>query len=625
MLLAGSVGGLGNLDGPADVARFSAPRGVAVDRAGVAYVTDGNAIRSVSPAGEVKTLAGRTDAAGYTDGPPGSARFHLPIGIAVHSSGDLIVADNQNKVLRRVTPSGLVSTFAGSGASGSDDGPALEATLDGPVHVLTDRLGNVYFSDWNTIRRIDASGSVTTLAVADKFLTRGPDAFLSISAFAFDAQGVLHVLDGALRRFVRVSSSGTPTLIAQFPPPSSNYASLNVADMVFGTDGNFYAPVNDTIWRILPTGTVEILAGRWNEGSATVDGTGAEAGFQTARGIAVDIGGDLLVTETFAGTIRRVGTTDGKVTTLAGQPVARAHRDGVRSDARFARLEHQSSGLVVTQAGTLLLADDLQVRAIDPQGLTTTVMQSPAFSLHYPLTLTADPAGKLIVAGSSPAFRTGDGRTGELPGAPAVANASALAMDESGNLYASVNEFAPVGRKLIRPDELVGSQLRHLSPAGQATVLAGDSLKLGSTDGSGSSALFSDVRGIAVDRDGTVYLADRANHAIRRIAPDGTVSTWVGKAGEPGAVDGPRAIARLNQPVDVALDPTGVLYVAEAGNQLVRRVGPDGNVTTIVGTPGSVGVRLGALPASLGDLSAIAVDGIRLYIATRSAVLVAVP
>ena len=394
--------------------------------------------------------------------------------------------------------------------------------------------------------------------------------------------------------------------------------------MVFGADGNFYAPVNDTIWRISPTGTVEILAGRWNEGFATVDGTGAEAGFQTARGIAVDTGGALLVTETYAGTVRRVGTTDGKVTTLAGRPVTRAHRDGVGGDARFARLEHQSSGLVATQAGTLLLADDMQVRAIDPQGSTTTVMQSPTVGLHHPLTLTADPAGNLIVAGSSPAFRTSDGRTGEIPGAPVVANASALAMDESGNLYASFNEFAPADCKLCGL-ELVGSQLRRLSPAGQATVLAGDLLKRGATDGSGSSALFSDVRGIAVDRDGTVYLADRANHAIRRIAPDGTVSTLVGKAGEPGAVDGPVATARLNQPVDVALDPTGALYVADAGNQLVRRLGTDGNVTTLVGTPGSVGVKLGALPASLGDLSAIAVDGERLYIATRSAVLVAVP
>jgi sugar lactone lactonase YvrE len=617
-LLAGSVGGYGNLDGPADVARFTSLRGVAIDSAGVAYVADGSAIRSVSPAGEVKTLAGQTGATGRADGPGSSARFNLPIGVVVHPSGDLIVADTQNNILRRVTPSGVVSTYAGSGARGSDDGPALQATLDAPVNVVIDRHGDVVFSDWGTIRRIDASGRVTTIASVG----------LGVVAFAFDAQNVLHVFDGSSRQFLRLSSSGNPTLIAQFPAPSSNIQTLSVWDMVVGADGNFYAPVSNQIWRISPTGTVEVLAGQWNATSTPppVDGTGIEARFQGTTGIAMDAGGALLVADLAAGTLRHVDP-DGRVTTLAGRTEALGHRDGVGGDVRFARLEDQSSGLVMTPSGTLLLADDTFVRAIDPQGRSTTMMQAPGLILrpHW-LTLTTEPSGKLILAGSSPTYRTSDGRTGALPGATAAANASALATDENGNLYATYNEYSREGcRDRLCFPYLVGSELRRISPGGQATVLAGDLTRIGAADGGAGTALFSDARGIAVDRDGIAYLADSRNHTVRRITPHGPESTLAGKAGEPGAVDGPGAAARLNQPIDVALGPRGALYVADAGNQLVRRIGPDGIVTTVVGTPGSVGVKLGALPASLGDLSAIASDGERLYIATRSAVLVAVP
>jgi len=144
--LAGS-GTSGGADGVGGGATFAAPIGVAVDAIGNVYVADalGHKIRKVSPVGAVTTLAG--SGAGSTNGSGSGASFNSPRGVAVDGAGNVYVADYSNNRIRKVTATGDVTTFAGSGSSGSSDGSAGSATFHGPVGVAVDSVGNVYVAD----------------------------------------------------------------------------------------------------------------------------------------------------------------------------------------------------------------------------------------------------------------------------------------------------------------------------------------------------------------------------------------------------------------------------------------------------------------------------------------------
>ncbi|HEY2713833.1 MAG TPA: putative Ig domain-containing protein [Chthoniobacterales bacterium] len=166
--LAGSPGNLGSADGLGDAARFNEPFGLAIDAAGNIFVADtaNETIRMVTPAGFVTTIAGTAGVAGYLDGEGLAAQFHQPSGLALDKMGNLYVGDTFNHAIRRITSGGSVSTFAGVGRSkGSDDGIGAEALFFRPSGVSIDSLGNLYVADSNNylVRKITPSASVTTL------------------------------------------------------------------------------------------------------------------------------------------------------------------------------------------------------------------------------------------------------------------------------------------------------------------------------------------------------------------------------------------------------------------------------------------------------------------------------
>jgi sugar lactone lactonase YvrE len=284
---------------------------VAVDGAGNVYVADFNnsLIRKITPAGVVTTLAGAAGQTGGADGKGAAARFNYPEGVALDKAGNLYVADTGNDAIRKITPSGVVTTLAGTaGQSGSADGTGAAARFTTPIGIGLDSAGNVYVTARN-LRKITPSGVVTTLA-------------------------------GTLQRG---SANGTGSA-AQFSGP---------AGLVVDSAGNIYVAdaLNDEIRKVTPAGVVTTLAGTANQ-SGSADGTRAAAQFNAPCGIALDGAGNFYVADTNNDTIRRI-TAAGVVTTLAGTAGQGGSADGKGGAALF----NGPFGLALDGAGNLYVGD----------------------------------------------------------------------------------------------------------------------------------------------------------------------------------------------------------------------------------------------------------------------------
>ena len=131
----------------------------------------------------------------------------------------------------------------------------------------------------------------------------------------------------------------------------------------------------------------------------------------------------------------------------------------------------------------------------------------------------------------------------------------------------------------------------------------------GHADGAASAARFSNPRGVALDNSGNAYVVDTDNHTIRKITPSGTVTTLAGLAGSRGSTNGFGSAARFDTPQGIAVDTAGHIYVADAGNQTVRKITPAGLVTTLAGAPGLRGSADGtANSARFSSPTGVAVD-----------------
>ena len=245
--LAGVAGTRGEADGTGSAARFYDPQNLAVDRAGNIYVADGNgdAIRKVTPAGVVTTIAGSPLNAGAADGPGNLASFNDPTGINVDGFGNVYVADFGNDTIRKIAPGAIVTTIAGSpGVSGSADGTGSAASFNGPAGVGVDSSGNVYVADStnNTIRMVNPSGFVTTIAgqagVSGSIDGLATNSRLSTPGdVSIDNSGVVYVADSGnstIRRIIP-GLDEAPTFVAQPASQSVNVGSTAI--LSFGLSG----------------------------------------------------------------------------------------------------------------------------------------------------------------------------------------------------------------------------------------------------------------------------------------------------------------------------------------------------------------------------------------------------
>jgi len=651
--LAGDFGGTGNSDGTGANARFNlqsvaailhqaddailtfvTPGAVATDSRGNVYVADaGNQIiRKITAAGAVTTLTGTA--------------FNDPTSLAVDVSGNIFVADSGDNTIGKITPAGVV-TFAGTaGITGSADGtgaaasfnfvhqydiPTLGEYVEGYGTVATDGAGNVYVGDCGnfTVRKISPAAVVTTIAgqagipgSVDTLPGQPNSALLGCpDGLATDAAGNIYLTDSAVIDFPQ-GLAGADALRKITPAGVvSTLSGVSGGGVAIDGVGNFYVADSgsNTIQKISPAGSVTTFAGiPGTPGSA--DGPGVAATFNAPASVALDATGNVLVADTGNSTIRKI-TAAGVVTTFAGAAAHSGNSDGTGAAARFSA----PVGLAADVSGNVYVADtgNNLIRKITPGGVVTSLKVTVG---PTPWGLATDGAGNLYVVAAAVGTDaiqkiTPAGATTTFAGAAAnfafalqpaylgqpLTFAGAVATDAAGNVYVA---------------DTFNQTIRQITPSGVVTTLAGTNQVSGHVDGTGSAAQFSDPQGIATDSDANVFVADTGNNTIRKITPAGVVTTLAGAAGLGGSADGTGSAASFRGPTSLAADESGNIYVADTGNNTIRRITPTGAVTTIVGMPGISGFDPGPLPGVISHPRGIAISGASLYVTSENGVAV---
>lgn len=636
-LVAGQLGSFGAHDGIGPAARFTFPGGVTSDGKGNLFVADtkNQIIRKVEiGTRKVTTLAGSPGDSGSVDGTGPAARFVEPEGIAYDGAGNLLVADTGNHTIRRVVvATGAVTTLAGSaGQSGDADGIGAAARFTGPQRLAWDEAGSLFISDdSNHILRklVIATGEVTTipdivsgtmelaadragnLFVSDSFVIRkvvvatgvvttlagNPDtpgvvdgtgtnaSFGSIMSLAYDGAGSLIVADGsdALRiRRVVIATGEVSTIVSQadaakacpWEITSTGFAMVHPT-LAVASDGagKIYATVlyNGTLCEIdPPTKTVTTLAGAAPVSRRT-DGVGTQARLKGPMTLSTDGAGNLYTID--SGGLRQIGIGSWEVTTVAEGGCGRYGCSGFYT---------VDTDTVSDDQGNLLFAGSGTIeRLVVDTGVMTPVTGSrgeygatdgtgpDASFVAEPSSLAYDGKGALFVAQAhTTSIRKVEIATGTVTTLVLSARAVPPLGNPAGLLYDSA------GDALFVSDADQCAVYKVMPGTGEMTLLAGKPGECGFADGKGAAARFRTPGKMASDGAGNLYVADRDNHAVRRVAlATGTVTTAVG-APEPFDVVIPGALpAHLNRPSGLAYVPGVGLFIADLNENAILLAG----------------------------------------------------
>ena len=387
--------GFGGDGGPAVQAQLASPTGVAVDGSGNLYIADsGNErIRKVDPTGRITTVAGTGErGAGGDGGPATQAQFAFPADVAVDGSDNLYIADRDTHRIRKVDPTGRITTIAGTGEYGGDGdgGPAVQAQLDSPTDVAVDGSGNLYIADKGTsrIRKVDSRGTITTVA-GTRRRGGGGDGGPAVQAqltfpngVAVDGSGNLYIADSGNDRIRKVDPTGTITTVAGIGEdvsdsgysgdggPAVEAQLAGPVGVAVDGSGNLYIADrgNRRIRKVDSRGRITTVAGTGEHGGD--GGPAARAQLNSPAGVAVDGSGNLYIADFSNDRIRKVDST-GTITTVAGG--GRGNGLGNGGPAVLARL-NGPAGVAVDGSGNLYIADSNyhRIRKVDPTGTITT-------------------------------------------------------------------------------------------------------------------------------------------------------------------------------------------------------------------------------------------------------------
>jgi len=579
---------------------------VAVGSQGNIYVAVPGQVFVVGVDGSIRSVAGTGNGGFSGDGGPATAAelassdgtsASSPRGLALDSSGNLFIADTGNNRIRKVSPNGIITTVAGTGGRNisGDGGPATAAELYYPNSIAVDGSGDLFMADYQSrIRKVSASGIITTVAGVGGFGFSGDGGPATSAAVNFpagvavDSSGNLFIADTDNNRIRKVSANGIITTVAGNGDiyysgdgvPATSATLRSPSGIALDGSGNLFIADqgHNRIRKVSASGIITTVAGNGNDGFSGDGGPATSATFNTPSGIAVDAFGDLFIADTGNERVRKV-SAGGIVTTVAGTPNYRFSGDGGPATSAWLWGPY---GVAVDSSGNLFIADtnNRRIRKVTPGGIITTV------------------------AGNGETGFSGDGGPAT---AASLGNPSAVALDGSGNVF------------IADADNL---RVRKVSANGIITTVAGNGTAGFSGDGGpatkaqfqrGAFYLWNFFGGIAVDRSGNLFIADTGNQRVRKVSPDGIITTIAGNGATTGeqiftkgvfAGDGgPATAASLSLPTSVAVDAGGNLFVADYFNYRIRKVSSSGIITTVAGngTPGFSGDGGPATSASLAS------------------------
>ena len=577
-LLAGnSRPGFSGDGGPAVNAQLNAPQGLAVDAGGNVYIADSlnNRVRKVDSKGIITTFAGNgiTSEPGFwgDGGPATDANIKMPTGLAIASDGSVYIAVSADNTIRKVTPDGVINIFAGQGYKGYfgdfkkddisgnvlSDGVAVRCGLTGPQDVLVNSKGEVFIADTGnqTIRKVDTSGIITTVSGNGGTGTSGDDVATTLAmstpmSLALDSNGNLFIAEFGTNRIRRLNTStgkidtaigdGIPGFAGDAGPANKVEMNLPTGVAVDGSGNLYFADSLNNRIRRLSGGNVNTFAGNGGLSRSGDGGPAASAQLNLPTGVAVDAAGNTYISDTANHVVRRVSTS-GVITNYAGTGTPGNAGDG--GAAASAQL-NSPQGLAVDSSGNLYIADagNHKVRKVTNGTIST-------------------------LAGSGTAGFGGDGGAA---GSALLNLPYGVALDAAGNVY--IAEFA-------------SNRVRRVGTNGNIATIAGNGVSGYSGDGGqATSAMLNGPQSVAVDGNGNVYIADTGNNRVRRVTAGGAISTFAGIGGAGSTGDGgPATSAIVGNPVAVAIDSVGNLYIAD-GSSRIRKVFLSGVISTIAGT-----------------------------------------
>ena len=338
--------GYGGDGGPATAAQMNYPQGVAIDATGNLYVSDvqNQAVRKITPAGIITTIAGNgTQGFSGDGGPATAAELSRPYGVAVDAGGNVYIADCFNFRVRKVNPAGIITTFAGIGslpAYSGDGGPATAAAVEYPNAVAVDASGNVYIADYinSVIRKVNTAGIISTIAgtgTSGFSGDGGPATAAQINqpwGLAFDGSGSIYFSDYYNYRIRKINAAGIISTIAgngtQGNTGDGGPATAAEVNRIYGvavdnTNNVYFADgASNKIRMINPSGIINTFAGTGTLGYAGDGGAAAAAELSFPMYITISNSGNIIISDVNNNCVRQiagaVSTAVGSVSTAGG-------------------------------------------------------------------------------------------------------------------------------------------------------------------------------------------------------------------------------------------------------------------------------------------------------------------
>ena len=589
------------------------PRKLALS-GGNLYFSSGNSVFKMDGAGTLTLIAGNSRAGFSGDGgPAASAQLNAPQGLALDAAGNLYIADSLNNRVRVVGTNGVITTFAGNGLTSDpgfwgDNGPAVNASLHLPTGLAVDSTGNVYIaiSSDNTIR------IVTTDGLINLFAGQGNPGYYGDYAATVTGSTTT------------VTNVGTATLATLTNPQD---VAIGPNNTILIADAG-----NSAIRSVSSAGIISTISGLMGSSGLSGDGTANTLSMLAPFSVAADSSGNIYVAEFGTNRIRKLDTK-GNITTAIGDGNQGFAGDGGPANKVEMTLP---TGVAVDSSGNLYFADSLNNRIRKLSGSTvSTIAGNGLFSrsgdggaatsaqLNAPMGAAVSPAALYIadtanntvrsvangvisgVAGTGTAGSSGDGNaaTGAQLNGP-----QGLAVDSAGSLYIADTQ---------------NNRVRKVANGTISTVAGSGTAGFAGDGGAATGAQLNAPFGVAVDAGGNLYIAEFSNNRVRKVGTNDNISTLAGNGVSGLSGDGGQATgAQLNGPQGVAVDSLGNVYIADTNNNRVRKVAPNGVITTVAGT-GSAGFSGDgglAVNAQVGNPVAVATDSVgNVYIADGSA------